>query len=101
MNTLTFIGHGFIFSLLGIVTGLVVDSFFYRLYSKKHHNLMLLTTQILVNVWIMYVYIKVKKMNKGIEKWEFSLLALSFPSFFFNVQFHFFDRIRELVKRRP
>jgi len=99
MEIVQFVINGMLFSLLGLLSGIILDSIFiklYKKYTKKHHTYLLIILQLLVNVIIMFCYISFKKNKIGLEKWEFSLLALSFPSFFFNVQFSLFDRIKEL-----
>ena len=99
LEILTFITHGFVFSIFGLFLGMLIDGIFYRLNNSisktRSRDIGLIMLQILVNVIIMYYYVRLKKFKLGLERWEFSLLALSFPSFFFNVQFHMFDKIKE------
>lgn len=101
MEPLLFVTRGFLFSVMGIILGLCIDCIFYKLYESstktKNKTLAMIALQILVNVVIMYYYIRFKRTNNGImEHWQFSLLALSFPAFFFNVQFHMFKRLQEM-----
>lgn len=82
---------------MGIICGLLIDGVFYKIYCKNRHNLLfLMMVQILVNIIVMYWYIRIKKIKSGLDKWEFSLLAVSFPGFFFSVQYHLFERIKEI-----
>lgn len=100
MQILTFILDGFLFSLLGIIVGLLLDEVFYKYYLKTNKSqritIILILLQLLANVVIMFIYLRMKKSKVGLEKWEYSLFSFSFPGFYFGVQYHLFDRVKEL-----
>lgn len=103
MQLLTFILDGFLFSLLGIIVGILLDEVFYRYYLKTNKSqritIILILLQLLANVVIMYVYLSMKQSKIALEKWEYSLFSFSFPGFYFGVQYHLFDRIKESLSR--
>jgi hypothetical protein len=99
MQIVSFIIDGFLFSLMGIIIGLILDEVFYKYYVKsnksKRTTIILILLQLLANVVIIYVYLSMKKSKMVLDKWEYSLFSFSFPAFYFNVQYHLFDRIKE------
>lgn len=100
MQISTFMIDGFLFSLFGIIVGLLFDEVFYKYYLRTSKSqqitIILILLQLLANVVIMYVYLTMKKSKVALEKWEYSLFSFSFPGFYFGVQYHLFDRIKEL-----